>query len=194
MPKSSNDNTLSVRSNEMLVDYAAKVRARAYDIFTAVFSEEEQKQIEADKSVGPDIIDIYVAKRHVYPLHAVVDLARLAGFMGASPDDLRLLSEIGVGQETVTPDSKPKWCKETRQLLYRGQVVRTIKRPLQAKNIVAVLDMFEAENWPPRINDPLLGGRCQLRLHATVNSLNNGLSMIRFHADGSGEGFAWRLE
>jgi hypothetical protein len=86
---------------------------------------------------------------------------------------------------------KPKWDRDSGELLLDGEVIRRVKSLKKAKNIVAVLDAFEEEHWQRRIDDPLPGGRNQKRLHETVKRLNDGLEKIRFRADGSGEGFKW---
>ena len=38
---------------------------------------------------------------------------------------------------------KPRWDREARELTWRGMLVREVKRPHHAKNIVAILDAFE---------------------------------------------------
>ena len=60
------------------------------------------------------------------------------------------------------------------------------------------LAVFEEEQWPSRIDDPLPqqnGQDPKRRLHDTINSLNrkqkNGL--IRFSGDGRGAGVRWKL-
>ena len=90
-----------------------------------------------------------------------------------------------------TPDTiKPLWNKELSKLFWGTTVIRRV-RPTVAKNVVAVLDEFQEEEWRDRIDYPLdLGGDPQ-RLHETLKRLNQGLTMIRFRADGKGKGIVW---
>jgi hypothetical protein len=66
-------------------------------------------------------------------------------------------------------------------------------RPSSAINIIPILDAFQEEDWPSRIDDPLPGGRDPVRLAGAIRSLNDGLERIEFGKDGSGEGVVWRL-
>jgi len=62
-------------------------------------------------------------------------------------------------------------------------------------NVIKVLDQFEEDGFPARIDDPLADPRApskdQARLHETIRSLNNKIRFIRFHADGTGKGIRW---
>lgn len=85
---------------------------------------------------------------------------------------------------------KPSWDKEKCELRFDNAVVRHVKR--SAKNIVRILDAFEEEGWPPRIDDPLPPATETRRLSETVRTLNDRLDRIRFQADGSGKGIIWK--
>ena len=74
-----------------------------------------------------------------------------------------------------------------------GEVIRQVKRPNTAKNIILILDVFQEDGWPDRIDDPLPAGADPLRLADAVKSLNQGLRRIEFGKDGSGEGIVWRF-
>ena len=69
--------------------------------------------------------------------------------------------------------------------------VRRLRGMKVAKNVARILDAFEEEGWPDRIDDPLPGGRKPPRLRGAVATLNRGLSAIKFRADGTGEGILW---
>jgi hypothetical protein len=68
-----------------------------------------------------------------------------------------------------------------------------------ASSVVKILDAFEEEGWPDHILDPLSPPQSQrtaqradsLQLRDTVQSLNRGLTAIRFFADGTGTGVRW---
>lgn len=100
-----------------------------------------------------------------------------------------------VAAATSQKDSrdKPQWNSETGKLSYCAQIIRTIKNLGIAKNIVRVLNAFEEEKWPDRIDDPIPPREGTSPIHETVKSLNNGLTAIRFEADGTGKGIRWRV-
>jgi hypothetical protein len=59
-----------------------------------------------------------------------------------------------------------------------------------------ILDAFEQQGWPRRIDNPLprlSGVHRKQRLRETIKNLNRGLTrrLIVFHADGSGLGVCW---
>lgn len=87
--------------------------------------------------------------------------------------------------------ARPQFDAITRALTFRGEVVRTYTP--RATNCLAVLQAFEEEGWPLRIDDPLKGGKDAARLNLAVRSLNRELRRIRFHAGGDGESFEWRV-
>lgn len=88
---------------------------------------------------------------------------------------------------------KPRWEKE-RDGLWVGElrVGDRVQRRVRhlAKNIIPILDAFEEEGWPVSVLDPLSGDDPQRR-HETIRSLNEGLTRIRFHGDGTNEGIKW---
>lgn len=85
----------------------------------------------------------------------------------------------------------PRWDGE---LLRVGSVQVATVSP-RAKNLRLVLDAFEEEHWPKRIDDPLPGG-CDTpdtRLRETVRTLNKKQEAVLFESDGTGEGITWKL-
>ena len=88
------------------------------------------------------------------------------------------------------PMPKPYWNRFDGKLSFDGEVIRKIRRIGNATNVVLVLDTFQELGWPDRVDSPLSGGGQQH--HATISSLNEGLSRIRFQSDGEGKGFIWK--
>lgn len=89
-----------------------------------------------------------------------------------------------------TPDEpKPSWDRIKGVLSFNGEAIKKIRRIGVAKNVVLVLDSFQEEDWPFRVDSPLSPG--SQKHHATISSLNTGLSRIRFKSDGEGDGFIW---
>ena len=56
-----------------------------------------------------------------------------------------------------------------------------------------VLDAFQEDGWPDRIDDPLSPSKDQQRLHETIASLNENMALplVHFRADGTGQGIVW---
>lgn len=121
---------------------------------------------------------------------AILDLALALDLVTVAKHQW-LVQEIGASEETTSLDDKPSWNKTRRELSYRGMVVRKVKNLGIAKNVVLVLDVFQEEGWPERIDDPMPGGKNSRRLRYTISSLNERLDSIRFSADGSGAGILW---
>jgi hypothetical protein len=89
--------------------------------------------------------------------------------------------------------SKPVWNKARSRLNCGNETLKVIRRLGNAPNVVRVLDSFEEQSWPERIDDPLPDGPDGQRLNETIRSLNTGLRYIRFRADGTGRGIVWEL-
>lgn len=85
--------------------------------------------------------------------------------------------------------ARPRWDCLEGKLYWEGAVVREVVA--RAKNMRAVLDAFQEEGWPSRIDDPMPGGADSQRLRNTVRDLNLGLEKLHFCADGTGEGIIW---
>jgi hypothetical protein len=86
---------------------------------------------------------------------------------------------------------RPRWIANSGELWFDGELIRSVKHPAQAKNIVRILAAFEESGWPPRVDDPITsGGESDTRRRA-IESLNKGLTRIRFSCAGDGESFGW---
>jgi len=121
---------------------------------------------------------------------ALLNVAYEIGLL-SEPMHKALLRRLGISGPPKVRDQTPEWDKEARELRFAGKVIRRVLRPRAAKNVVRVLDEFQRQRWPPRIDDPLPDKRNQQRLHATIRSLNSGLKRIRIKADGTGAGYIW---
>jgi hypothetical protein len=89
----------------------------------------------------------------------------------------------------------PQWDRDLGLLTFRNVVVRKVRGGGVAKNIRTILDTFQDDGWPDRIDNPLSGGRADAsaRKSEAINTLNNKMliNSIRFRADGTGEGILW---
>jgi hypothetical protein len=91
---------------------------------------------------------------------------------------------------------KPVWNGEPgiKELRWNGLLIKKFNQP--AKNQELILAAFQEQNWAPRIDDPLPGGRDQKRMGDTVVALNDNHKnpgIIYFCRDGTGEGVMWGL-
>ena len=91
----------------------------------------------------------------------IVEVAHALGFIDV-PRRESLLKVLGAntppgkaaGARAGSTAATPQWDDEARELRYRGQLVRVVKRPRQAHNIVTILRAFEAAEWPARVDAP----------------------------------------
>ncbi|BBO35583.1 hypothetical protein [Lacipirellula parvula] len=89
-----------------------------------------------------------------------------------------------------------QWDTNSRQLHMNGKLVKRFKWP--AANQEALLNAFQEEHWPQRIDDPLPPQTDQdpkRRLADTIKCLNRKQinRLLQFHGDGTGEGVIWEV-
>ncbi|CAD73699.1 hypothetical protein RB4296 [Rhodopirellula baltica SH 1] len=101
-----------------------------------------------------------------------------------------------VHKQGVSKTSVPIWEAERRELRFDGEVVKHFK--WVAVNQQAILNAFEEDGWPPRIDDPLPPNAEQdskRRLADTIKCLNRKqcYAVVHFRGDGTGEGVIWEI-
>jgi hypothetical protein len=88
---------------------------------------------------------------------------------------------------------KPSWDKGQYELRLGDRIIRLVDSK-KAKNLIPILDAFQEDAWPNRMDDPLSGDAASQkdRLKEAVKSLNNGLATgtIVFSVVG-GEAIRW---
>jgi len=94
----------------------------------------------------------------------------------------------------LAPPLKPQWNPNNRRLSFGLLLVKEYRVP--APNQHLILSVFQEENWPERIDDPLPPLRDiepKRRLHETIASLNRRCRnrVLRFCGDGLGRGIRW---
>ena len=169
----------------------------AWDVaFTADDREKLGGDVVKCREQHPNLIILYMNVRGVSQYRATIELADKLKVLSVDRD--YMLREVGelVGKPDPLPAESDKgtlvWDKACLTLTMGREVIRKVKRPRIATNIIPILDAFQEEGWPSRIDDPLRGGADPTRLAAAVKSLNQGLRRIVFGKDGSGEGIVWR--
>lgn len=111
-------------------------------------------------------------------------------------EDLIWLKKLAVTRPQPSPPSAPSiaWNRELGELTIDGQLARRIARPKQAKNVTKILEAFQEDGWPVRIDSPFEADEAgRTRLRETGSQLNVQLTGIKFEADGTGEGVRYRL-
>jgi hypothetical protein len=88
----------------------------------------------------------------------------------------------------------PYWDQDRGRLTFLGLLVKQFQQ--QARNQRAVLSAFQEEHWVSRIDSPIPSCGPLLdrkRFHDTLTGLNKYQvhHLLRFRADGSGEGILW---
>ena len=90
----------------------------------------------------------------------------------------------------------PKWDRDRQELRVGSIVVKRFTIP--AAGQAAILAAFEEQNWPSRIDNPLVSlaesSSCP-RLQEVIDGLNRNKKqpLIRFCLDGSGNAVSWEL-
>lgn len=113
------------------------------------------------------------------------DLEDLVADDGGLTDAGRLLMQLLAGCE-----ARPHYDTGSRELQWHGQVVKRMQRA--GCNQQTVLEAFEKQGWPARIDDPLEADRLidtKARLRETVRALNEKQgagARIRFYSDDGG--------
>ncbi|WP_397569649.1 hypothetical protein [Schlesneria sp. T3-172] len=88
----------------------------------------------------------------------------------------------------------PFWDCHHRELRVGEILAKRFRQP--AKNQEAILNAFQEEGWPPRIDNPIAAAVSTdaiERLHDAVKRLNHQINpVIRFFSDGQGRGVTWK--
>jgi len=141
---------------------------------------------------------VHIARGTPTPNQCIVEVVYAVGLLNDSRSD-SLLDALGAkprAGKIARPRSAavPHWDEDARELRIQGKVVRVVKRPRQAHNIVKILRAFEAAGWPPRIDDPHGRKSTDETRRRDISNLNNGLdtSLLKFECDGDGTGFLWK--
>jgi len=131
----------------------------------------------------------------------IVEVAHALGFING-PHRESLLEALGAntppgkatGARARSTAAIPHWDDEARELRYRGQLVRVVKRPKQALNIVTILRKFQEAGWPARIDDPFRRQSSDQTRRRDMESLNKRMvkPLLKFECDGTGTGFLWK--
>lgn len=91
----------------------------------------------------------------------------------------------------------PRWDSARRELWLGRTLVKRFRVPAPHQELV--LTVFQEDDWPERIDDPLPPQPAidpKRQLHATISSLNRHQkqALIHFTGDGTGTGVLWEID
>jgi len=163
-------------------------------IWNELLTEEERKLVEKDHSMGRDIVDIWARLRGISVSRAIIDLGMELSLI-SDFDRRQLLKKLREPENRTRP-VLPVWDRTTYQLRLGNIIIKHVRRPNAATNVVLILDAFQKMGWPSRLHDPLpsketLRQTSSRRLQDAIKSLNDNLNLIRFRGDGTGKGIVW---
>lgn len=162
----------------------------AMAVWTKHFTDAERKALGNDAyqawKNNARTAGMWAAVREVSRDQAIVEIAYALDWVATETSN-ELLSALGGTQASV---SKPRWLKDKRELWFEGKIVRRI-RSSRATNVIKILNAFEECNWPTQIDDPITTGGDSSQRRRAIESLNDGLKLIRFSCAGDGLSFRW---
>lgn len=82
---------------------------------------------------------------------------------------------------------RPEWDSVKYELRVGAMLARRILA--RSKNQIKVLNTFQECEWANRVDSPFQ--KNDSTLHETIRTMNDGLELIVFHADGAGAGITW---
>jgi hypothetical protein len=102
----------------------------------------------------------------------------------------------GLTQAESLPRQVPVWDITLHELRLGKRVIKRYTHPAPAQELI--LSVFQEENWPPAIDDPLTVQFRQdpkRRLHYTIRNLNRAQKpfRLRFFVNGNGQTIRWEL-
>lgn len=159
-------------------------------IWERLLTAEERRQLEPH-GWPTNFITMWMRLRKVSQPRAMIEMGRGIGFL-SEIDVNWLLPQFGEASPEVQSGGdkspvKPHWDPVRRELWLGNKLIKKVRSRSIGKNVCPVLDVFEEEGWPARIDSPLDDGK----LGETIRSLNTSLTHIRFHSDGDDEGILW---
>lgn len=132
---------------------------------------------------------MWAAARGISKDRAILDIAYLFDWIDTK-SYTRVLKAIG---EDATAGGTPRWLARTGELWFDGEIVRRVRNAAKATLVVRILDAFEESGWPRKIDDPVTSGGDSSQRRRAIESLNTGLTRIRFACAGDGTSFSWEV-
>jgi hypothetical protein len=122
---------------------------------------------------------------------SVLEAARALGSIDETTYDW-LRREVVCARRSISPSRRPEWNRTRGELKLGRKIIRRVRVGV-AVNIVKILDAFEEEGWPERIDSPIARASDDMAHRDAISSLNKNLVAVRFRSDGTGTGMLWEL-
>lgn len=174
----------------------------AREMWTSLLTDSERKSLggtdEALDSLYRELstAGIWARLWKISTQRAVVELAYQLEYLSETKAHW-LLKEMGEESATLVmatvSRAKPKWDPETGKLYYRDQIIRKLRKTKDLTNIHLILDTFEEDGWPSRIDSPIPNDSSGERLHETIRSLKKDLIGITFSVQEGGQAVVWQV-
>lgn len=168
-----------------------------YEVWSKFLTEAERTIVGGFKEAyafgGTRTVGMWARAKGIGLKLATIELARQYGLPeGIYQAFMKQLDDKERTSVTWELQNRPFWNHETCELRWNGEVIRRIKNRSQATDLIRILNAFEEDRWPNRIDNPIPGMRDRTKLGDRIKSLNHGLRQIKFGADGDGKGIIWR--
>jgi hypothetical protein len=136
-------------------------------------------------------VGIWMHLKHVPRLQAVIEVAYETDLITLAK--LNSLRRKMPGAFVVLHSRvRPVWNASAGELWYEGELVRRVRSMKGPTKIQQVLDIFQVAEWTSCVARPTSWD--QQSAHQAVNSLNTGLTIIRFHVRDGGKTFSWQAK
>ena len=122
---------------------------------------------------------------------AVLDISKSLGAIDETTHDW-LMREFVPKRSLQSRRPHPVWNHETGKLIFEGEIIRSVRTGV-GRHITKILDAFEEDGWPDRIDSPILKTDAGMVHRDAIRKLNDGLRAIRFRSDGTGDGICWEM-
>jgi len=161
----------------------------ACKLYAELLSDKEKKRFPETSEVLLRMPLVFAELRGLSVELASIELALEASFIDYGTHR-SLRRQIGEPLDELQSKVIPDWDPDTGKLVFEGEIVRKVSG--RAENVRIVLGSFQELGWPSLIDNPLPGGADSNKLRETIRTLNKGLSVIRFYADGKAKGVLWQ--
>lgn len=189
---------LSPMTMEELKTQTARVRLleSALLVWHRLFTSAERKRLGGDPAAAwrrLGAIGMWIEVREASPAQAVLEMAVGIGHMSPANYDW-LRRELGIPSGSAAPATDrldvPSWDSASRELRFGGQTIRQVRVMRKPSNVQRLLDAFQAQGWPPRIDNPL-PGTDENQLNQALRQLKRNLSGITFRSQQGGKAVCW---
>ena len=162
----------------------------SFETLLPYFDQKLYSDAERKIAFGNDVASEGNVRMHQNPWFVWMIVAGYEAITQGNKGRLKVLIDLRNRLQIALEGSGvPDWSAESNKLFLDGVVVRRVRGKDVAGNIRLLLDEFQRNGWPRRIDAPKDFKPESLR--ETVRSLNRGLSRIKFCSDGDGKGVYW---